>query len=213
MDNANSSNRHLPPQSSRRQLVRLSCNGRGFASNSRQKTERRRMNQSRQPSADAPPVLRVKAGEDRFGEQRGLGISTIDFKVIPQDSNGLLVLENTFHAKGGPARHLHYDQDEWFYVVEGDFVVEVGRESIRLQPGDSLLAPRRQPHVWAYIRKCARQNVGRFYARRQNGSFLPRSDESQRNAAARSRAMACSWNGVAWAAAICRVRNVPACRP
>ena len=109
------------------------------------------MNEPGQPSADVPPVLRVKAGEDRFGEHRGLGISVIDFKVIPQDSNGLLVLENTFHAKGGPARHLHYDQDEWFYVVEGDFVIEVGRESIRLQPGDSLLAPRKIPHVWAYI--------------------------------------------------------------
>lgn len=25
------------------------------------------------------------------------------------------ILESTFLAKGGPARHLHYDQDEWFY--------------------------------------------------------------------------------------------------
>ncbi|HSJ57979.1 MAG TPA: VOC family protein, partial [Anaerolineae bacterium] len=58
----------------------------------------------------------VAAGGDRFGEQRGLGISRIDFKVVPQDSTGLLVLENTFHARGGPARHLHYDQDEWFYA-------------------------------------------------------------------------------------------------
>ena len=59
------------------------------------------------------PALRVAAGEDRFGEHRGLGISTIDFKVSPQDEGGLLYLENTFHAKGGPARHLHYNQDEW----------------------------------------------------------------------------------------------------
>ena len=36
------------------------------------------------------------------------------------------MLENTFHAKGGPARHLHYDQDEWFYAVEGEFIIEVG---------------------------------------------------------------------------------------
>jgi len=50
-------------------------------------------------------VVRVAAGEDRFGEHRGLGISTIAFKVSPQDSNGLLILENTFRSKGGPARH------------------------------------------------------------------------------------------------------------
>lgn len=109
------------------------------------------MNEPLQPTSEALPALRVMAGEDRFGEQRGLGVSRIDFKVVPQDSGGLLILENTFHAKGGPARHLHYDQDEWFYAVEGDFIMEVGPERIRLQPGDSLLAPRKVPHVWAHV--------------------------------------------------------------
>ena len=94
--------------------------------------------------------LIVAAGEDRFGEQRGLGISSISFKVTPQDSKGLLIIENTFHEKGGPARHLHYDQDEWFYAVEGEFIFEVGDEKLRLKPGDSLLAPRKVAHVWAY---------------------------------------------------------------
>ena len=96
-------------------------------------------------------VLRVAAGEDRFGEHRPLGISRIDFKVTPQDENGLLILENTFHAKGGPARHLHYDQDEWFYAAEGVFVLEVGQERFTLNPGDSVLAPRQVPHVWAHV--------------------------------------------------------------
>lgn len=102
-------------------------------------------------SASHPTLLHVPTGEDRFGEHRGLGISTIDFKLTPQDSGGLLVLENSFHARGGPARHLHYEQDEWFYILEGDFVMEVGAERFTLRPGDSLLAPRRVPHVWAYV--------------------------------------------------------------
>ena len=97
------------------------------------------------------PVLPVVAGEDRFGETRGLGVSTIQFKVCGQGSEGLLVLENTFHAKGGPARHLHFDQDEWFYAVEGEFLREVGQERFTLHPGDSLLAPRNVPHVWAHV--------------------------------------------------------------
>ncbi len=96
-------------------------------------------------------ALWVAAGEDRFGEHRGLGISELDFKVSPADSGGLFVLENTFHAKGGPARHLHYDQDEWFYALEGEFIIEVGQERFTLKPGDSLLAPRKTPHVWAYV--------------------------------------------------------------
>jgi len=108
------------------------------------------MNGIRQTSPDFPPVVVVDAGQDRFGEQRSLGISSIAFKVCPQDSAGILVIENTFHEKGGPARHLHTSQDEWFYVVEGEFIFEVGAERFTLRPGDSLLGPRQVPHVWAY---------------------------------------------------------------
>ena len=109
------------------------------------------MHQSGPTQAHLPSVLRVAAGEDRFGEQRGLGISVVTFKIVPQDSAGLLVIENSFRAKGGPARHLHHTQDEWFYAVEGEFVIEVGQERFTMKPGDSLLAPRQVPHVWAYV--------------------------------------------------------------
>jgi len=96
-------------------------------------------------------LTRVSAGADLFGEHRGLGISSIDFKVSSPDGNGLFILENTFHQKGGPPKHLHYEQDEWFYAVEGEFLVEVGQERVIMQPGDSLLAPRNVPHVWAFV--------------------------------------------------------------
>jgi mannose-6-phosphate isomerase-like protein (cupin superfamily) len=109
------------------------------------------MNDTLSSVGDLFPIVRVQAGEDRFGEQRSLGVSFINFKILPQDSNGLLILENVFHAKGDPARHLHYDQDEWFYAVEGEFIVEIGQERFQLQPGDSLLAPRKVPHVWAHV--------------------------------------------------------------
>jgi quercetin dioxygenase-like cupin family protein len=95
--------------------------------------------------------MRVAAGADRFGEERGLGISTIAFKVTTPNPGDLFILENTFRAKGGPARHLHYEQEEWFYVLEGEFQFEVGVDRFRLQPGESLLAPRQIPHVWAFV--------------------------------------------------------------
>src|SRR6266852_7255862 len=107
------------------------------------------MSESR--SAERPSALLLAAGADREGESRGLGISTIAFKVSTPNPGDPFILENTFHAKGGPARHLHYDQDEWFYALEGEFLIEVGQERRRLQPGDSLFAPRRVPHVWAYV--------------------------------------------------------------
>jgi quercetin dioxygenase-like cupin family protein len=102
-------------------------------------------------SANIPAALRVAAGADREGESRGLGISTIAFKVSTPNPHDPFILENTFFARGGPARHLHHDQDEWFYILEGEFQFEVGVERFRLHPGDSLLAPRRIPHVWAFV--------------------------------------------------------------
>jgi quercetin dioxygenase-like cupin family protein len=111
--------------------------------------ERKKMNEAL--SHEMPAALRVAAGADLEGLQRGLGISTIAFKMSMSDPGSSFILENTFLAKGGPARHLHYDQEEWFYVLEGEFQFEVGAERFRLQPGDSLLAPRQVPHVWAFV--------------------------------------------------------------
>lgn len=64
------------------------------------------MNHPLQLESEVPPVIRVAAGEDQFGENRGLGVSIIAFKVVSPDPNSRLILESTFHAKGGPARHL-----------------------------------------------------------------------------------------------------------
>src|SRR5579871_6429848 len=101
-------------------------------------------------STERPAALLLSAGADREGESRGLGISTIAFKVSLPNQRDPFILENTFLAKGGPARHLHYDQEEWFYILEGEFLFEVGADRFQLHPGDSLLAPRRVPHVWAF---------------------------------------------------------------
>jgi quercetin dioxygenase-like cupin family protein len=94
----------------------------------------------------------VVRGHDRFGEDRSLGITSLQYKAATQDTGGrLFIVEQTIHEKGGPPRHLHRDQEEWFYTVEGEFIVEVDRVSYRLLPGDSLLAPRMVPHTWAYV--------------------------------------------------------------
>ena len=89
---------------------------------------------------------------NRLGEHLDRGISKVFFKVSTEDSHGgLLVVEMTHHAKGGPGRHFHYEQDEWFYVVEGEYLFEVGQERVLLKPGDSLFGPRKVPHVWAFV--------------------------------------------------------------
>jgi quercetin 2,3-dioxygenase len=71
-------------------------------------------------------------------------------KLTAQDvGEGWLVLEQANAYRGGPPRHIHHDQDEWFYVIEGEYTVEIGGQPHRLGPGDSVLAPREVPHTWA----------------------------------------------------------------
>lgn len=95
----------------------------------------------------------VKHGADRFNEALKLGgANTYACKVATSDSDGaLFIIEQKNLRKGGPPRHVHHSQDEWFYVIDGEFIAEVGSERFRLEPGDSLFAPRRVPHAFAHV--------------------------------------------------------------
>lgn len=106
---------------------------------------------SLQSTRDTDPVY-VRAGSDRDGVHKTLGISTIDFKVTSADTGGaMLAIENTNRGKGGPARHMHPGQDELFCVIDGEYVIVIGDQRFDLKPGDTILAPRGVPHVWAYV--------------------------------------------------------------
>ena len=89
----------------------------------------------------------VGAGQDRLGETHSLGFSTILFKVLPREtSDSLFVIEHKGLGHGGPPMHFHLHQDEWFYVMEGEVLFQVGGERKRLGAGESLLGPRGVPH-------------------------------------------------------------------
>jgi mannose-6-phosphate isomerase-like protein (cupin superfamily) len=95
--------------------------------------------------------IRVAAHGDRFGRERKVfGVMPFTVKVAAQDSDGrFFVIEQDNPYPGGPPRHVHHEQDEWFYAVRGSYMVEVGGEMHRLGPGDAVFAPRGVPHGWA----------------------------------------------------------------
>ena len=111
----------------------------------------------------------VGSGKDRLGQKRAVfGTLPMVYKVTGRDTGGrLLVIEQENAVKGGPPRHLHHEQDEWFYVIAGDYIVEAGGQTFRLGPGDSVLAPRRVPHLWAHVG----EGTGRLLI-----TFLPAGD-------------------------------------
>ena len=94
----------------------------------------------------------VGAQKDRFQEELLIMGGRFDLKVSSRDTGGDLCIYDTFReSKGGPALHRHHFQDEWFYVIRGEFIVQVGEDSLSLHPGDSAFAPRKIPHAFAKI--------------------------------------------------------------
>lgn len=94
----------------------------------------------------------VGAGQDGFGESHSRGFSTILFKVLPSETNGgLFVIEHVNLARGGPPMHVHPLQDEWFYVMEGEVVFQIGDTRRQLRSGESILAPRNIPHAFSSV--------------------------------------------------------------
>lgn len=112
-------------------------------------------NQARAQIPASPPQAMlhvVGAGEDRFGEHHSLGFSSILFKVpTSETAGGLFVMEHTNLLPGGPALHLHLHQEEWFYVMEGQVVFQVGDQRLQLHAGESVLAPRLVPHTFSSL--------------------------------------------------------------
>jgi quercetin 2,3-dioxygenase len=93
----------------------------------------------------------VAAGDDRFSEHIKLnGHSTNDCKVSAQDTAGASCVFE-FNGKSGGPRHLHPEQDEWIYVLAGEFDFQVGEKRFRVGPGESGFLPRKVAHVWACV--------------------------------------------------------------
>jgi mannose-6-phosphate isomerase-like protein (cupin superfamily) len=97
------------------------------------------------------PYHRV-AGVDRFGKPFVFLDAYFRRKVSSQDSGGDLCIYEVVRTKrGGPLLHYHQNQDEWFFVREGEFLFQVGNDNFRLAAGDSILARRKVPHAFANV--------------------------------------------------------------
>ena len=79
-------------------------------------------------------------------EQFGL---KINYLVEHDDSAGRLCLVH-YQSKPGhePPPHTHIDEDEIYYVLEGELDVYVGDTVQRAGAGDCIFLPRGQAHAW-----------------------------------------------------------------
>jgi len=100
--------------------------------------------------------FKVTSGEARFGthyKMKGVTLNTLDIKISGTDTdNDLAVFEQTgLTPNGGPPLHIHPYQDEWFYVIEGDYLFQVGKEKYQLKAGDTIFLPRNIQHAFVQL--------------------------------------------------------------
>lgn len=103
---------------------------------------------------------KIAFGADRHSDPTRFLNGRFDCKVSAADSNGALLIFDTFRDSiGGPPLHYHERQDEWFMVLEGDFLFQVSDTLLRLGPGDSIFGPRMVPHAFLNLVAPARMLI------------------------------------------------------
>jgi len=97
--------------------------------------------------------FKIRAGEGRKYGHLKLKDNILDVKIAGSDTNGsLFIFEQTWFNSGtGTPLHLHYSQDEIFYILEGAYYFQVGDEKYQLQKGDNIFLPRKVPHAWTQV--------------------------------------------------------------
>lgn len=98
----------------------------------------------------------VKAGEGRTHghiQLKGVNSNILDVKISGKDTDGgFAMFEQTSLSQGrGTPLHVHFSQDEVFYVVEGEYYFQVGEEKFRIRAGDSIFLPMKVPHAWTQV--------------------------------------------------------------
>lgn len=100
--------------------------------------------------------FKVKAGEGRKHghiQLKGVNANILDVKISGSDTEeALAIFEQTSLSPGrGTPYHVHPNQDEIFYVLEGSYRFKVGNEVHDLSAGESIFLPRAIPHAWTQV--------------------------------------------------------------
>ena len=81
-----------------------------------------------------------------------------DFVTLKAQSDELTLFEGVIPPEGGPPPHIHQQQEEAFYVLEGAFSFLSGDKTIEAGPGSFMWIPRGTLHTF----KNTGAEIGRF---------------------------------------------------
>ena len=73
----------------------------------------------------------------------------LEMKATAEETNGAFSLMESLHPPGyATPMHVHQNEDEIFYVLEGELTFTVGEKTIMAKPGTFLYAPRGIAHMY-----------------------------------------------------------------
>jgi len=108
---------------------------------------------TRPSAAVTKAVVVAKANENRFAFGSAAQAQASPCKVTSEDSGGTCtIFEMNAAPRSGPFLHVHHREDEWYYVLSGEFLFRAAGEEHKLSAGASIWLPREIPHVWANTR-------------------------------------------------------------
>lgn len=96
----------------------------------------------------------VRYGSSRSGEpmMKFMGIHPNDVVISRMDTDGAMsVFLFQGYGNAGTPLHVHFDQDEFFYVAEGKYRFVCGTMTSELNAGDIIFLPRNIPHQWLQL--------------------------------------------------------------
>ena len=94
--------------------------------------------------ASAPIALQPGEGDARWF----LGSLVTIKSTATTTGGGPCVMENHSPKGGGSPLHVHRNEDEWFYVMEGELTFWVGGEVTVAPAGSFVYGPRGIPHTF-----------------------------------------------------------------
>lgn len=105
---------------------------------------------SAQTTAPSGKVSFARPGDSRFAFSNAEQTRLSPCKLTSDDSgSSLSAFELNVLPQAGPQLHVHHREDEWYYVLSGEFLFKAGAEQQTLPAGSSIWLPRGIPHTWA----------------------------------------------------------------
>lgn len=80
------------------------------------------------------------------------GAITLKVLLSGKDTDGShAIFEDIVEPGVGPGRHIHHEQDETFFFLEGEFIAEIGGKMFEFKPGDIGFIPKGTVHAFKNV--------------------------------------------------------------